>query len=78
MFINTATVRSIFLNSSIMEAFKNKNKKIWNFPNFSKPTQPTHLVWKKNKNNMVSKSFLSKNKPFGKKLFFPIEKVQNT
>ena len=29
-------------------------------------------------NNMVWKSSLSKNKYFGKKLFFPIEKVQNT
>ena len=53
-------------------------KKVRNFPHFSKPTHPTHKVRKKNKNNMVWKSFLSKNKYFGKKSFFPIEKVQNT
>ena len=28
-------------------------KKVWNFAYFSKPTHPTRLVRKKNKNNMV-------------------------
>ena len=34
---------------------------------FFKTTHPTRKVRKKNKNNMVWKSFLSKNKDFGKK-----------
>ena len=42
-------------------------------------THPPHLQSvEKNKNNMVWKLFLSKNKYFGKKLFVSIEKVQNT
>ena len=40
-------------NYTKWKASKIKNKKVWNFPYFSKPTHPTHLVWKKNENNMV-------------------------
>jgi len=63
--------------SSKMNYKKGFKKKWWNFPHFSKPTHPARKVWEK-RNNMVLKSFLSKIKPFCKKIFFPIEKVQNT
>ena len=58
-----------------MEAYKGRvQKKAWIFPYFPKPHLPS---MEKNKINMIKKS-LSNNKHFGNKLFFPIEKVQNT
>ena len=47
------------------------------FHTFQNPPTPLANCGKK-RNNMVLKSFLSKIKPFCKKIFFPIEKVQNT
>ena len=53
-------------------------KKVWNFPYFSKPTHPTHLVWKKMKITWSKNHFWAKISILAKNYFFPIEKVQNT
>ena len=45
-----------------------------NFSHFSKPTHPTHKVWKKIKITW-SENHFSENKYFGKKKFFPLKKA---
>ena len=64
--------------SSKMNYKKGFKKKMVEFSTLFKTHPPRSQSVGKKRNNMVLKSFLSKIKPFCKKIFFPIEKVQNT